>query len=505
MGSRPKSELLPPVLDKRAYQERWIDDDSLYKVAAKCARSGFSFGSAVEAFFDSLEVPGTTWTCLSHGDNGSVEFLEEGVGKIKLATQATAELYKEPYADELGKTDMTVHRCKLPNDSRILAIPCNPRTARGYPGNTILDEYAHHLNSYEIWAAVSRQVALGHKLRAVSTPKRQQGKFYELAKMLGLTEGVPPARNPVKNGAWSGHYLDVEMAIADGCPINLPNLLELYKGDPNTLHQEFYCAFLQAIGAWLDIALISAAKDAGASMKLPVGFAPQGFIAVGVDFGRSGDRSCVWVDEYIGDISWARHIGWQFNMPFFVSDAELAGGKMDQEHWLDPFVKLADRAAMDCTGIGLGLYEKFNAKYPGKVMGINFGGTIKRVQQGDKSGERGLASTVKIKTDMAVRMRNRMEQRKNRIPDNLDVVNELQAVQKEDSGGAIKFDAPRIEIESPSGEKTKQWSHAEAFWAKAMADLAAEQPAANWAEDAAMVGTPLADFSRLGEFVLEAM
>jgi phage FluMu gp28-like protein len=468
--------LLPPVLDSREYQRRWIDDESLYKVAVKSARTGFSFGSACEAFFNGLEVPGSTWTCLSHGDNGSIEFLEEGVGKIKLATQATAELYKESYADELGKTDLTVHRCNLPNGSRILAIPCNPRTARGYPGNTILDEYAHHLNPYEIWAAVSRQVALGHKLRVVSTPKGQQGKFYELAKMLGLTEGVAPAENPVKKGAWSGHWVDALMAIADGCPMVWANQLELYKGDPQTLNQEFLCIFLLAMGAWLDIALISAAKDGGATMELPLGFDPQGFVSVGVDFGRSGDRSCVWVDEYLGDISWARHIAWQFNMPFFVSEAELKSGKMDQVHWLDPFIALCDRAAMDCTGIGLGPYEYFNAKYPGKVMGINFGGTIKRVQQGEKSGERGLASTIKIKTDMAVRMRNRMEQRKNRIPDNLDVVNELQAVKREDSGGAVKFDAPRIEVDTPSGEKKKQWSHAEAFWAKAMADLAADRP-----------------------------
>jgi phage FluMu gp28-like protein len=63
----------------------------------------------------------------------------------------------------------------------MLALPANPRTARGYPGNAILDEFGHHEDSYAIWAAVARQVALGHKLRVLSTPNGEQGKFFDLA------------------------------------------------------------------------------------------------------------------------------------------------------------------------------------------------------------------------------------------------------------------------------------------------------------------------------------
>jgi phage FluMu gp28-like protein len=462
-------EQLPAVMKLRPYQQRWVDDRSRFKAAAKCARSGFSFGSAAEAVLDSLEVPGSTWTCLSHGDRGSVEFLEEGVGKIKQLIQMTAQLYKEPYADEFGKTDVTAHRADFPNGLRIIALPSNPRTARGYPGNAILDEYGHHENSYAIWAAVSRQVALGHKLRALSTPNGEGGKYYDIAKMLGLTDGVAPAQNPIRLGAWSGHWVDVLMAIADGCPIDLPGLEDLYRGDPETMQQEFYCVFLKAVGAWLDIALISAAKDDGATMELPAGFKAAGFLSLGIDFGRSGDRSCAWLDEYLGDVSWARHIEWKFNMPFFAPDGK------DQVHWLEPLVSMADRVAVDATGLGLPVYEYFNSKFPGKIMGVNFGGSVKRLSQGDESGKRGLVESVKIKTDMAVRMKRRMEQRLNRIPDDHDVVAELQAIKREQSeGGAIKFDAPRIELDTPSGGKKKVYSHAEAFWAKGMCDLAHE-------------------------------
>jgi phage FluMu gp28-like protein len=482
---------LPPLIERRPYWVRWVYDDSLYKGAVKCARSGFSFGSAVEAFFDCLDKPGATWICLSHGDRGSVEFLEEGVGKIKMATQATAHLYKDPYEDELGKTDLTAHRCEFTNGSRIIAIPSNPRTARGYPGNAILDEYAFHEHSYAIWAAVSRQVALGHKLRVLSTPGGEQGKFFDLAREFGMADGLAPSANPKREGKWSWHWIDILMAIADGCPVVLEDLKDLYRGDPDTMLQEFYCIFLKAAGAWLDIALVSAAEDEGATTELPASFEPQGLLTLGIDLGSTGDRTCAWLDEHLGDVSWARAVKYIHNMPFFVSEADLAAGKMDQVHALEPLVTLADRVALDSTGLGLPLYQWFNAKYPGKIMGVNFGGTVRRVEQGEKANERGLAATVRIKTDMALRMRNRMEQRKNRIPRDLDIRAELLAIKSERTeGGAVKFDAPRIELGTPSGMKKKTYSHAEAFWAKCMSDLAADRQGGSLAKQGHIGGQP---------------
>src|SRR5262249_51249028 len=156
------------------------------------------------------------------------------------AMGATAQAYDELYADELGATDILVKRIQFPNGSRLVALPANPRTARGYPGNAILDEFAHHQDSYAIWAAIGRQVALGHKFRALSTPNGEQGKFFDLAREFGLSEGVAPCSNPVKKGAWSCHWVDIHMAIADGCPISVEEMRDLFKDD-DTFAQEFLC------------------------------------------------------------------------------------------------------------------------------------------------------------------------------------------------------------------------------------------------------------------------
>lgn len=494
---------LPPVIQLYPYQQRWVDDRLRFKGAVKSARTGFTFGTAVENTLECIERPRTYWNYLSASDAQAIEFMTEGVGKIKEAMNFTAEIYHEPYADELGKTDLIQHRCQFSNGSRILALPCNPRTARGYPGNADLDEYAHVEDSYAIWAAILRGIALGHKLRVFSTPNGEQGKFYDLAKGVGLTDAVAPAENPFQPprldgtpGAWSWHYLDALIAIAEGCPINLEEMREGIQ-DEDAFNQEFLCVFLKAMGAWLTLDLVSGAEDGNCdgvvvsdvrdfNLQAAKDRCTGGQLALGIDFGRSGDRTCAWLREDVGDIAWCRLALYLHNMPFFISEEDKKAGKLCQEDVLMPLVRLAHRTALDSTGIGLPLYEKFAANRPGFVMGVNFGGSIKRMEQGDATTRvrSALADTVGIKIAMATAMKRRYEQRKNRIPHDPQVRGELMAIKREQSSAAVTFDAPRIEVDTAiaGGQKKKIWSHAEAFWSQAMADLAAERPGTSLAD-----------------------
>jgi phage FluMu gp28-like protein len=469
--SRPSSDL-PAVLPLRPYQQRWIDDGARFKGAVKSARIGFSFATAGEAVLDCLEHPGTTWTIGSHSASGSQEFVEEGAGKIIKAINATAEIYDEPFADDLGATDIQVKKIRFPNGARILALPANPRTMRGFPGNVVLDEFGHHEGSYAIWAAASRQVALGHKLRMLSTPNGEQGKFYDLAREFGLDQGVAPETNPVGVGPWSWHWVDIHMAIAQGCPVNLEEMRALYKGDDETFAQEFLCVFIKSVGAWLSLELISRAEDIGATLDWPSGYLPAGRLCAGLDVGRDGDRSVFWLDEEIGDVAWTRMVMRLHNVPFFTPDGEFS--RNDQAHTFLPWVQLADRTAMDSTGIGLGLFEWLAARCPGRVLGLNFSGSIPKGEN-VPAAYQSTSGNVKIKTDLAVRLKQRLEQGRCRIPHDSQIRQELQSIKKEYSGGAVKFDAPRIEIDTAvaGGKKKKVYAHADSFWAKAMAEFAA--------------------------------
>jgi phage FluMu gp28-like protein len=360
-------------------------------------------------------------------------------------------------------------------------LPANPRTMRGFPGNVILDEFAHHEGSYAIWAAASRQVALGHKVRELSTPNGEQGKFYDHAREFGVADGVAPATNPVKQGSWSWHWIDVHMAIAEGCPINLDEMRQLYRGDDETFAQEFLCVFLKSAGAWLPLELISRAEDPAATMDWPSGYMPAGKLSLGIDVGRDGDRTIAWLDEEVGDVAWTRMVLRLHGVPFFTPDGEFATN--DQAHILLPWVRLANRTAMDSTGIGLGLYEWLAARCPGRVMGLNFSGSVPKGEN-VPAAYQSTTGNVKIKTDLAVRLKQRLEQGRERIPHDPQIRQELQAIKKEYSGGAVKFDAPRIEVDTATagGKKKKVYAHADSFWAKAMADFAAAgAPAAAFA------------------------
>lgn len=449
MGSAPSSQSLPPVLQLRPYQQRWIDDTTRFKGAVKSARIGYSFATAAEATLDCIEHP-TNWTVLSASKAQSVEFIEEGVSKIVKAMGAVAEIYQEPFADEFGATDILVHRVRFANGSRIVALPANPRTARGYPGNAILDEYGHHEDSYAIWAAIGRQVALGHKLRVLSTPNGEQGKYFDLAREFGLVEGVAPNPNPMKRGAWSWHWVDVHLAIREGCPINVDEMRDLFK-DEEMFSQEFLCVFIKAVGSWLGLELIAQAEDAGASLDWPLGYVPTGPLYAGIDVARDRDKTVLWLDEYLGDVAWTRMVLRLHSMSF-----------PKQHELLLPWVRMATRTAVDSTGMGVGIYDYLNEAVGGRVMGINFAG----------SNDQG----VKIKTDMAIRMKQRFEKHLDRIPVDAEIRQALLAIKREATGTGVRFDAPRIEVDSPvaGGKKVKKFGHADEFWAKAMCSLAAE-------------------------------
>jgi phage FluMu gp28-like protein len=446
----PDQAKLPAVLQMRPYQQRWIDDNSRFKCAVKSARIGFSFATAYRRVEISMRIPGRTTTVLSASKAQSVEFVETCAKLCQLMGGTAQSFANEDFVDAMGRIEAIQSRISFPNGSRIIALPANPRTARGYPGDAVLDEFAHHEDSYSIFAAVFRQVALGNSLEVLSTPNGEQGKFFDIARNLGLADGAEPSEQPVKKDGWSGHYVDVYKAVAEGCPIDIE---EMRRGlnDEDTWNQEFCCVFLKSSGSWLTLDLIAACEDAGATIDLPPDFHPRGRLNSGIDVGRVGDATCLWLDEKIGDVAWTRAVIKLHAMTF-----------PDQAKRLNPIVRMTARSAIDMTGMGVGLFDLLNLENAGRLMGVSFGG----------SNDNG----VKMKTDLAIRIRKRMEQQRSRIPYDPQIRAELMAIKRQATASGVTFDAPRIEVDTAvaGGARKKVYSHADAFWAKALADLAAD-------------------------------
>jgi phage FluMu gp28-like protein len=454
---------LPAVLQMRPYQQRWIDDDTRFKCTVKSARIGYSFATAYRRVEISMRIPGRTTTVLSASKAQSVEFVETCAKLCQLMGGTAQHIANEDFVDSLGRIEAIQSRISFPNGSRIIALPANPRTARGYPGDAVLDEFAHHEDSYAIFAAVFRQVALGNSLEVLSTPNGEQGKFYDIARNLGLADGVAPSALPVKKDGWSGHFVDVYAAVAEGCPINIE---EMRRGlnDDDTWNQEFCCVFRKSTGAWLTLDLISACEDNTLDAKLvQIGpdsyttvlldprFNPRGPLFAGIDVGRDHDATCLWLDEKVGDVAYTRGVFWLHNITFPNQNAAL-----------NPIVRLCARAAIDKTGMGVGLYDLLNVTNEGRLLGVSFGGT-------NDNG-------VRMKTDLAIRIKKRFEQMRSRIPYDGRIRTEMQAIKRQATSTGVTFDAPRIEIDTAvaGGGKKKATAHSDVFWAKALADLAAD-------------------------------
>ena len=122
------------------YQRRWVEDRSRFKLAVKATQIGYSYAAALEAVMDCSERE-TTWIVLSRGERQSLEFMQ----KVRQHVKALKIVDSSMESSFFEKTDELKHEVKFPNGSRIIGLPANPDTARGYTGNMILDEFAFHV------------------------------------------------------------------------------------------------------------------------------------------------------------------------------------------------------------------------------------------------------------------------------------------------------------------------------------------------------------------------
>ncbi|MBI1956001.1 MAG: hypothetical protein HYS38_06365 [Acidobacteria bacterium] len=449
--SKARTRTKKPEVPLYPYQEQWVRDSSRFKIAVKATQIGYSFAAALEAVLDCLEHR-TLWIVLSRGERQSLEFMQKAREHAQAMRIASSPLETSFFE----KTDILQHEIQFPNGSRILSLPANPDTARGYTGNMILDEFAFHQQDREIWAAAFGRISRGElKLRVISTPNGQRGKYFEIAKEAGLTENALPSRDregavvfpagtPLANARgsetiWSGHWCDVHAAVRQGCPINVAALRQAI-GDEETWQEEYECVFRSDSENYIPLGLLAACEHPQASTALPAdwpaggGHDRQEYLShgrecyLGYDVARVHDLAVLAVIEKVGDVFWTRALVEMPHATFSV-----------QEQTLRDFLPLCRRGAVDSTGMGMQMAERLAAQFPGKVEPVLFNAARKQ--------------------EMAIRMKRHFEERTLRIPENRSLRRDLNAVKRTiTSAGNIRFDAERTEA-----------GHADRFWALALA------------------------------------
>lgn len=407
------------------FQRRWLEDTSRFKIGNMSRQIGKSFIVSLEAALDAAET-GDDWILLSAGERQSKELMSKAKMHCEAMKIASSDI--EQTQEWFNGAKLNVLVIYLPNGARIIGLPANPDTARGFSGNVILDEFAFQRDSFAIWKALFPTISRGYKIRVVSTPQGKSNRFYTLM---------------TAENKFSKHTVDIYQAVADGVPHNIEELKDGID-DEETWQQEYLVQFIDEASSWLTYELIAACEDATLDAELTIDtFSPDllkpfaGETFGGMDIGRRKDLSVIWPLEKVGDVFWTRNL---------ISLDKQKFSK--QRQILNQYISLLklSRMCIDSTGKGEQLSEEAKEKFGSyTVEMVDF--------------------TNSVKKDMAVRILRIFEDRRVRIPVSRKIRNDLHNIKKTTTAaGNIRFDA----------ERTKD-GHSDRFWALALALMASDE------------------------------
>jgi phage FluMu gp28-like protein len=430
---------------------------------------GKSYTLAAWAVDRLLRYPGRLVTVLSNSrDNGS-EFVlkcQEVCTKLGQAIELEsnqAELDGRQDLSEDLKYDAMRFEVKITVEGkvgRIKVLAANPRTARGFSGDLIMDEFAFHENSRAIWEAAEPIISSNPDFlcRIASTGNGKRNMFYQL-----ISEGRIPYYRVRRSDAYAMGELKIYSAIT-GKEIT-PDQARAEASDKRAYDQNYECMFNDEAMALLTQELISAAQRDGIEIEKQTWSAATlerlrtksiGDLFFGQDVGRNRDFSVLTVVEKIGQ---AYRVVAMLRMESMRLPA--------QQVQLDAIAILPNfrRGEIDMTGIGLGLCEYAQEKHGShRIGGVNFGSTepiSKRLQSDGRK-----APTARVTEIMATDLLGVFEDRAIEIPMDPELRDDLRKPEKiTSSGGRVSIAATRDEA-----------GHADHFWSLALAVRASLAP-----------------------------
>ncbi|MCP4250006.1 MAG: hypothetical protein GY778_23440, partial [bacterium] len=320
-----------------------------------------------------------------------------------------------------AKTGFRQLEVTLPGGVRIVGLPANPQTARGFTGDVLLDEFAMHAFDRDIWAAMFPTILRGDgELDVASTPKGRKNVFYQLG----------------DNAQFSRSTVTLPQAIEQGLDVDLEEIRRS-MGDEELFRQEFLCEFVDEATAYLTCEQIAACEDPALVGEVPVGKLAlmDEDLYAGVDVGRKRDLTVIWVLGRCGDGLVTRAIYELSKAPFRKQYALLADVVR---------LRRLRRCCIDAGGLGMQLAESAVEDFGAhRVEGLTF--------------------TVGLKEALAGGLRIAVEDQRIRIPVDERIRNDWHSVERcVTTGGHARFEASRA-----------GGSHGDRFWAAALAVHAA--------------------------------
>lgn len=408
-----------PIIPLLDYQRADIESDARFRWNCWARQTGKSFTKSLRRILRGL-ARRRTQVFLSAGERQSRELMEKArqhCQTLKIATD---------YYDNRFFKDLSIKQLEivLPGGVRIIGLPANPQTARGFTGDVFLDEFAMHADDRGIWAAMFPTLLRGNgELDIASTPKGRSNMFYQLR----------------GNSHFTTSLLTLPDAIGQGLDVDAEEIRQA-MGDDTLYRQEFLCEFLDEATAFLTYDQITACADPTLSVYSTVGPLTHESreLFVGVDVGRVRDLTVIWVLASIGPIGPIDTVALfeLSNAPFRVQ-FDLLSELLS--------VRSVRRCCIDAGGLGMQLAEQCVERFGGhRVEPITF--------------------TAALKSQLASALRIAVEERRIRIPVDERIRNDWHSVERTlTEAGHFRLSASR-----------QEGSHADRFWAAALALHATE-------------------------------
>jgi phage FluMu gp28-like protein len=541
-----------------------VEDNAPLKLAVKARQIGYSFAATLRAVLRCLEGK-TTWIFLSKGERQSRLLMEKvqdhirSCGIVARTQESTffegtllkqletrfpngSVIYGLPANPDTARGysgHVTLDEFAFHADADKIYAALYPTITRGYGLEVISTPNGTQGKFYELAKAAGLvEQVTGYRVQVTG-------------KNLG-----PHGLSPVP---WSAHCCDIYDAVRQGLKIDL-KLLRSGCEDESAWQQEFCCQFVSTAENFFPPELLAASLSAEASTDTPLpllvresgapfpvtssapgaledsrqsavgspqgpreddfrisrfgdGNPKSGEFFLGLDIGRHHDRTVFWLDEVqpakLENRNWkiappSSHLEFpvsNFQFPISTVSPEIQNPKSQIQNFSvarlvrtftnTPFAEqlsfarellsllredgrpLVRRAAIDATGMGAPLAEALAREFGPRVEPVVF--------------------TSAVKENLAFRTKRRMEARLTLLPDTREIRRAFSAVKKiVTPSGNLRFDAERTDA-----------GHADEFWAKTLADLAADsRPAASHEEAFLVDGAPLVSPTAFAEVEL---
>lgn len=415
-----KSILLP-------YQKELVGSEARFTWSCWSRQTGKSFASSMRRMLRGA-ARGRNQFLLSAGERQSAELMQKVAMHCK-AYERAFELFVEEQEVYCQTEKATIKQlsCKLPaklGGIRVVGLPANPDTARGFTGDVLLDEFAIHKNDDEIWAAMFPSVTRSEgEIDVLSTPKGKRNVFFALR----------------GNEQYECRTVTIHDAVAQGLDVDAEALRRAI-GNEDMWRQEFLCEFIDGASSLFTMEQLLAISDEKLPRDLDVARLgeAEGLLYVGIDVGRKHDLTVIWVFEQAGEMLISRGMLELKNAPF-RTQFEAASNVLRTGR--------VGRCCVDATGLGMQMAEELCEEFGDTVEPCTF--------------------TQNLKAELATTIKRRVEDSRVRICADPTIRDEWYGVEKDvTSGGTVRIYSPRTDD-----------SHADRFWAAALACRAASEEA----------------------------